>query len=548
MPRCLTATLVFLFTLPALAAQSGDGAALASITPTEIGAHIKVLASDAFGGRGPASPGEKKTIEYLRAQFKALGLKPGWHGHYFQPVPMTKITAQPADLVFSGGGTHTTLKYLHDQVILTEREQPTVTLKDVPVVFVGYGIDAPEFHWNDFAGSDVRGKVIVVLVNDPGYDDPKLFKGKHMTYYGRWTYKYEEAARRGAAAVLVVHRTGPAGYGWGVVQNSNSGTKFTLSEPDRNMQRAAIEGWISHDAAQQLFKQAGADFTQLARAADRPGFKAVPLDLKMSVTLHSRIGHITSHNVIATLPGRTHPDQAVIYSAHWDHLGTHPDLPGDGIFNGAVDDGSGSAALLTLARAFTLAKPQPARSVVFLATTSEEQGLLGAAYYVRHPAFPLGDTVADINMDIMNVYGRTRDITVIGYGRSQLEDELKIAAQAEGMRITPDPHPETGLYYRADHFEFAKRGVPALLTFSGYDYLNRPADWGQHTWSDYFAHRYHKPADEFDPHWDLSGEAQQLRALFRLGHGLADSEVWPAWYPDVPFGKLRKAQRAHAAH
>lgn len=540
--------IALLITLPSLATAANDTRALDSITTAELGGHIKTLGSDAFGGRAPASPGETRTIGYLRAQFRALGLHPGWHGSYFQPVPMTQITAVPADITVSGNAQTTTLKYLQDEVILTEREQPTVTLKDSPIIFAGYGIDAPAFNWNDFAGTDVRGKTILVLVNDPGYANPKLFKGKDMTYYGRWSYKYEEAARQGAAAVLVVHQTGPAGYGWGVVQNSNSGTKFTLTEPDKNRHRAAIEGWISNAAAISLFKQAGVDFAKLAQAADQPGFKAVPLDLKLSVTLHSKIGHITTHNVIAMLPGRTHPQQAIVYSAHWDHFGTHPELAGDKIFNGAVDDGSGDAALLSIAKAFTLMRPRPQRSLLFLATTSEEQGLLGSAYYVRHPALPLATTVADINMDIMNVYGRTRDITVIGYGRSQLEDELKTAAGAEGMTLTPDPHPETGLYYRADHFEFAKRGVPAILTFSGYDYLNRPAGWGQQSWDDYFAHHYHKPADEYDPHWDLSGLVQQTRALFRLGAGLADSDVWPDWYPGVPFKKLRDDSKTARAN
>ncbi|MDE2195571.1 MAG: M28 family peptidase [Gammaproteobacteria bacterium] len=537
---CLTAA--------AAAAPAPDAAqALASISAAELAAPIKVLSADAFGGRAPATPGEVKSIDYLRSQFQAMGLKPGWHDSYLQPVPLTQITAEPADLAVSGGGKTMDLRYLRDQVILTEREQPLVTLKNNPMIFVGYGIDAPGYDWNDFAGVDVRGKTIVVLVNDPGYADPKLFNGKDMTYYGRWTYKYEEAARQGAAAVLIVHQDGPAGYGWGVVQNSWSGVKFTLAEPDGNMHRAAIEGWINHATALALFRQAGLDFAALEQAADKPGFRAVPMNLNLSVTLHSDIVHKLSHNVVAVLPGSSHPGEAVVYSAHWDHLGTHPELPGDHIFNGAVDDGSGDAALLALAKAFALLHPRPRRSVIFLATTSEEQGLLGAAWYVRHPLVPLARTVADINMDIMNVYGRTRDLTVIGYGKSQLEDDLAAAAKAEGMGITPDPHPETGLYYRADHFEFAKRGVPAILSFSGYDYVDRPAGWGQAAWAEYFAHHYHKPADEFDPHWDLSGLAQQVRALFRLGLGLADSDAWPDWYPGVPFKTLRDAGAAQRA-
>lgn len=546
--RRLCCSLLLLAAAPALAAGSGEQAALASITPQRLAAPIKVLSSDAFGGRAPASPGEKKTIDYLRDQFKSLGLKPGWHGSYFQTVPLAEITASPADLTVTGHGKRTQLAYLDDEVVFTRREQPTVSLKDSPMVFVGYGIDAPAFHWNDFAGTDVKGKTIVVLVNDPGYRDPQLFHGKSMTYFGRWTYKYEEAARQGAAAVLIVHQTGAAGYGWGVVRNSWSGSAFELARKDRNMGRAGIEGWITHDKAVALFKQAGLDFDKLEAAAGKPGFTPVPLGLDLSVTLHSRIAHKTSHNVVAILPGRSRPGQAVVYSAHWDHFGRNPSIKhGDNIFNGAVDDGSGDSSLINLARAFATLKPRPQRSLVFLATTSEEQGLLGAKYYTEHPAVPLADTVADINMDIMNVYGKTRDITVIGFGRSQLEDDLATAAKAEGMRITQDPHPETGLFYRADHFEFARHGVPAILTFSGYDYVGRPDGWGEKTWKDYFAHHYHKPADEYDPNWDLSGLVQQDRALFRLGYGLATSDAWPRWYKGVPFRKIREKQRPAAA-
>jgi len=533
--------------ISACTANTGEQAALKSIKPAELAAHIKVVSSDAFGGRAPTSPGETKTIDYLRSRFKALGLEPGWHGSYFQTVPLAEITAQPAGISVSGHGQTTRLDYLTDEVMVTKREQATVSLKASPMIFVGYGIDAPAFHWNDFAGVDVKGKTIVVLVNDPGYRDPNLFHGKSMTYYGRWTYKYEEAARQGAAAVLIVHQTGPAGYGWGVVRNSWSGSQFELARKDKNMGRAGIEGWITHEKAVQLFKQAGLDFATLEAAAGKPGFKPVPLGLDLTTTLHNTIAHKTSHNVVAMLPGRTHPDQAVVYSAHWDHFGRNRNIKnGDNIFNGAVDDGSGDSSLLVLARAFTLARPRPTRSVLFLATTSEEQGLLGAQYYTEHPAIPLADTVADINMDIMNVYGKTRDITVIGYGRSQLEDDLAKAAKAEGMRITPDPHPETGLYYRADHFEFAKRGVPAILTFSGYDYVGRPGGWGDKTWAEYFAHHYHKPADEYDPDWDLSGLVQQDRALFRLGYNLATSDAWPDWYQGVPYRALRDKQRAPA--
>lgn len=512
-----------------------EQAALASFTPQSLAASIKTLASDAFGGRAPGSAGERQSIDYLRAKFKALGLQPAWHGKYFQTVPMTELTAHPADLVVTGHKATTHLQYLHDEVVVTRREQPLVNIKSSPMIFVGYGIDAPAFHWNDFSGVDVKGKTIVALVNDPGYNNPNLFHGRNMTYFGRWTYKFEEAGRQGAAAVLIVHQSGPAGYGWDVVRNSWSGHQFEITRADKSMGRAGIEGWITRPMAEKLFKQAGLDFAKLAARADQPGFKAVPLGLNLSVTLHSSIAHKASHNVIAKLPGRTHPEQAIIYSAHWDHFGTNPNLKGDNIFNGAIDDGSGTSSLLALAKAFSLLKPAPARSVIFLATTSEEQGLLGAKYYTEHPAVALAKTVADINMDIMNVYGKTRDITVIGYGKSRMEDHLKVAAKAEGMHITPDPDPATGMFYRTDLFEFAKRGVPGIITASGQDYIGRTAGWGKAKWANYFAHLYHHPADEFDPAWDLSGLVQQDRTLFRVGYELANSDAWPQWYQGVSF-------------
>ncbi|MDN5863911.1 MAG: M28 family metallopeptidase [Gammaproteobacteria bacterium] len=530
---------------PAIAATAPPPAsALESITPAELMAPIKILSSDEFAGRAPTTAGETKTIHYLRKRFKEMGLEPAWHGKYFQTVPLTEITAHPADFTVTGGGETTTLDYLTDEVAVTKREQETVAVKDSPMVFAGFGIQAPEFDWNDFAGVDVKGKTIVVLVNDPGYYNPDLFHGKNMTYYGRWTYKYEEAARQGAEAVLVVHQTGPAGYGWGVVRNSWSGHQFQITREDKNMGRAAIEGWITHDMAVKLFRQAGLDFAEAKAAALEPGFEAIPLGLKFSVTLHSDISHKKSHNVIAMLPGRERPGEAIVYSAHWDHLGTNATVEGDNIFNGAVDDGSGIGALLALAKAFTLVSPRPERSVVFLATTSEEQGLLGAKYYANHPAIPLAQTVADINMDIMNVYGRTHDLTVIGLNKSELSEWLVIAARAEGMRLEPYPHPETGMFYRTDLLAFARHGVPSIVTASGHDYIGRPDGWGDKIWAEYFAHHYHKPADEIGSNWDLSGLAQQTRALFRLGYSLAESDAWPEWYKGVSFRAARQAQRA----
>ncbi len=530
--------------IPALAAsQDVPTTALDSITPVELAAPIKTLSSNAFAGRAPTTPGGVKTIDYLRKRFKAMGLAPGWHGKYFQTVPLTEITAHPFDMTVSGHGKTTALQYLTDEVGATKREQSTVTIKNSPIVFVGFGIDAAQFHWNDFAGTDVKGKTIIVLVNDPGYYNPKLFHGKDMTYYGRWTYKYEEAARQHAAAVLVVHQTGPAGYGWNVVKNSWSGHQFEITRKDRNMGRAGIEGWITHAAAVKLFQQAGLDFASLKAKAEQPGFKAVPLGLTLSATLHSSIQHKQSRNMIGMLRGSSHPDQAIVYSAHWDHLGTNPNLEGDQVFNGAVDNASGVSALLAIAHAFTRLEQRPARSVVFLATTSEEQGLLGAEYYADHPAFPLADTVADINMDSMNVYGKTHDLTVIGWNKSQLQPLLAKAAKTEGMRLAPYPHPETGMFYRTDLLEFARHGVPSIVTASGTDYVGRPRGWGAKKWANYFAHHYHQPSDEYEPQWDLSGEVQQAGALFLLGYGLSNSDAWPNWNEGVSFRTRRMAQR-----
>jgi Zn-dependent M28 family amino/carboxypeptidase len=535
--------------VPAMAASGSPAPAnaVASITASELAAPIKTLSSDAFAGRAPTTAGGVKTVHYLLKHFKAMGLEPGWHGGYFQTVPLTEIIAKPFEMTVTGHGQTMRLDYLSDEVGVTKREQKTVTIEASPMIFAGFGIDAPEFNWNDFADTDAKGKTIVVLVNDPGYYNPNLFHGKNMTYYGRWTYKYEEAARQGAAAVLVVHQTGPAGYGWNVVKNSWSGHQFEITRKDRNRDRAGIEGWITHAAAAKLFKQAGLDFAKLKAKAEKPGFEPVPLGLKFSATLHSNIQHKKSRNVIAVLPGRAHSNAAVVYSAHWDHLGTNPNLKGDKIFNGAVDNASGTSALLAIANAFTTLKQRPGRSVVFLATTSEEQGLLGAEYYARHPAFPMAKTVADINMDIMNVYGKTRDLTVIGWNKSQLQPRLAKAAKAEGMHLEPYPHPETGMYYRTDLLEFARHGVPSIVTASGTDYVGRPEGWGNKKWADYFAHHYHQPADEYNPDWDLSGLVQQASALFRLGYVLANSDAWPRWYKGVSFRAKRQAQRPEAS-
>ncbi|HET6654860.1 MAG TPA: M28 family metallopeptidase, partial [Gammaproteobacteria bacterium] len=392
-----------------------------------------------------------------------------------------------------------------------------------------------------YAGVDVTGKTVVILVNDPGYTthNPKLFTGRAMTYYGRWTYKYEEAARQGAAGALIIHETGPAGYPWKVVSGSWSGAQFMLP-PEPGQYRPAVEGWLTHAAAKKVMAAAGFDLAALEKAAAQRGFHARPLNLTASVAFDNQIAQVQSHNVIGIIPGRERPDEAVIYSAHWDHLGTKPGQSGDNIYNGARDDASGIAALLEIAQAFGKLDQLPARSVLFLATTSEEQGLLGAKWYTQHPVVPLATTVADINMDIMNVWGKTHDITVIGYGSSELEDWLRRVAEQHDRVLRPDPEPEKGFYFRADHFAFAKHGVPALFVEAGVDYLDHPPGWGLKKENAYTREHYHKPSDEYRESWDLSGAAADARLLFEMGKRLANSTAWPKWYAGNQFKALRE--------
>ncbi len=502
---------------------------------------IKTLASDPFGGRAPGSAGEKLTTDYISGKFKEYGLAPADHGSYLQEVPLKQIAADPnTSLTVSGGSAPLSFAYGSDMIVSSPRPEASVSLKDSPLVFAGYGVVAPEYGWNDYAGLDVKGKVVVVLVNDPGHVNGNLFDGKVMTYYGRWTYKYEEAARQGAAGILIVHEQEPAGYPWEVVQGSWSGPLEEL--PPGHEYLPAIQGWITHDTAEKLFAAAGLKFDDLKKAAAQRGFKPMPLKLDASITLTSTVKDIVSHNVVGMVKGASHPDEVVIYSAHWDHLGEHQVNGKTEIFHGAIDNGSGISGLLELARVYAAGKP-PARSVLFIATTCEEQGLLGARYYAAHPLFPLKDTVGDLNMDVLDTYGTTTDMTLRGARfMSGLDDALVAAAKSQGLSVSPDSDPGKGYYFRADHFEFAKAGVPALSIALGNDYVGRPAGWGVAQHQDYTARRYHKPADVYEPSWDLSGLMQQLGLMYQTGHDLADSDAWPAWKADGPFAKARKAE------
>lgn len=538
---------VFLVTL-LLSAAAAEAREPSCFDDASIRGSIQTLSSDAFGGRAPGSPGEKLTTDYIAASFKQSGLLPANQGSYLQEVPLVQISAgADATLTVSGGGVPLSFAYGTDMVAFAPRPETTVSLTDSPLVFAGYGIVAPEYQWNDYAGLDVKGKTVVVLVNDPGYanGDPQLFHGKAMTYYGRWTYKYEEAARQGAAGVFVVHETGPAGYPWEVVRGSWTGALDVL--PPGDGYQPEIQGWLSHEAADKLFAAAGLKLDELARAAAQRGFKPVALRSNASLTLHNQVQSIVSHNVVAIVRGSRHPDEVVVYSAHWDHLGTKPGPDGKPqIFHGAIDNASGIAALLELARVYAQDKQAPERSVMFVATTAEEQGLLGAAFYADHPLLPLAQTVADLNMDVMNMYGGTRDVTIRGQFMSTLDDDLQQTAQQLGLKIFPDALPEQGYYFRADHFPFAKAGVPALSVAASTDYVGRPSGWGLATHQAYISERYHKPADVYEPGWDLTGMRQQLELLYLTGRKLADGSTWPAWYGDSPYRAVRETQRPGA--
>ena len=517
------------------------------ITASLIGQHIKVLASDDFQGRRPFTAGEEKATAYLAAEFKKLGLQPGPDGSYFQDVPLVEITGTPdPTATVAGNGKSLTLKYRDDYMFLTEREQPTVEIKNSPLVFAGYGVVAPEYKWDDYAGLDVKGKTVVVLINDPGNagNDTTLFKGKAMTYYGRWGYKYEEAMRHGATGLLIIHDTKPASYPWTVVQSSNGGAKLHPQTPDHGASKLAVEGWITLDAAKRLFTAAGQNYEEAYTAANKPGFRGKAFGLSLSTTLHNKITLKASKNVVAVLPGTTRPKEYIIYTAHWDHLGIGKPIAGDSIYNGALDNASGCAGLLTIANGFAQAKQKPARSIVFLAVTGEEQGLLGSAYYAAHPLYAPASTVANINMDGLLGFGPMRDLTITGYGQSDLDDYARAAAKEQNRYVLPDQHPETGSFYRSDHFSFAKIGVPALYAKGEFDSRLRGKAFIEERRKDFEAKRYHQPADEYDPQWNLRGAEQDARLLFRIGQQLASETTFPQWKAGSEFKATRDKSRA----
>ena len=513
------------------------------ISGARISQDVKVISADDFQGRGITTPAEQKTIDYLTRSFAAAGFQPGGtDGGWTQDVHLRHFVVSDPKLTFGlADGTAMPLNQGTEITVSTRGTTSDVSFDKTPIVFVGYGVTAPERGWDDFKGVDVRGKIIVVLINDPDFPEPELntFNGKAMTYYGRWTYKYEEAARRGAAGVLIIHDADAASYGWDTVKNSNNGSKFDIVRPDPSLVSPKLEAWISHDTADKLFAAAGLDLSALRAQARTKAFQPVALNVTLNGGYKVASNEIVTHNVLARLPGTTHPDETVLYSAHWDHLGVGtPDKNGDGIFNGAVDNGTGIGTLLELARAYGKAGPSQ-RSVVMIAFTAEESGLLGSEYYASNPVYPLGKTVAGINMDALNVNGRTRDVEITGSGQSSLEELAALYAAGEGRTLTPDQTPEAGGFFRSDHFPLVKRGVPMLDATSGLNMVKGGVAAGTAFHEDYENNRYHQADDEWSAKWDMSGLVEDAQLFYRIGHALANSRIWPAWRDTSEFKGAR---------
>jgi Zn-dependent M28 family amino/carboxypeptidase len=523
--------------------------ALEAITPDGMLAGIEVLASDEFEGRAPGTKGEDLSVKYISDQFKRIGLKPGNpDGTYVQDVPLAGIKSKPT-MSFVAGDKIINPNYPDDFVASSARLQPEIKIDNSNVIFVGYGVVAPEYGWDDYKNVDVHGKTLLMLVGDPPIPDPqnpskldeKIFKGKAMTYYGRWTYKYEIAAQKGAAAAVIIHETGPAGYPYSVVKTSWGKENYEIDSPDKNMDAVGARCWITLDIAKKLLADCGQDFDALKKSALQKDFKPVTLKARANIDIKQQVHSFKSHNVIGKLEGIDPKltDEYVIYTAHWDHLGRHPELQGDQIFNGAIDNASGVVSVIELAAAFAKLNPPPKRSVLFMATTAEEAGLLGAKYYAEHPLYPLEKTLADINIDTVNPWGKTRDIEDLSNGNSTLDDLLAEASKRNGRVMTPNSEPEKGNFYRADHFEFSKRGVPSLYTRGGKNFVGKPPDFGQQKTDDYTAHHYHQVSDEVDSNWDLSGAVQDVQLLLEVGYLVANGDKFPEWKPGTEFKARR---------
>lgn len=524
--------------------SNDDG--LAAFSADSLRENTAILASDSFEGRKPFTNGEKKAIRFLEEKFRAAGLEPGNGNEYLQEVPMVNIQTEAApEMGVSSPKGNFTLKGMEDYAIWTNRTDPFISLDKTELVFAGYGVVAPEYGWNDYEGLDVKGKVVLVKVNDPGFDihDSALFRGKAMTYYGRWMYKYEEAARQGAKGCLIIHKEDAAGYGFNVVQNNWNTSRLQPDHKDQNRQECEVIGWVNGPTAVKLLEASGLDSSVLFKA-DQRGFKGIPMNLQLSTTMKVKTTSDKSYNVIGKITGAVRPDETIIFTSHWDHLGIgKPDEKGDSIYNGALDNASGSAGLIEMARAFKNLKKRPDRTIVFLSVTAEEQGLCGSAYYTHHPVFPLEKTVANINTDEINPFEPNKDLLIIGSGQNELED-LLIEEAAKAYRIiSPDAHPETGSYYRSDHFNFAKAGVPALYTKIGNQVIGKDPQFGEQRMLQYKKDHYHRPSDEFQSAaWPMTGAISDLKLLFQLGKRLASSNLWPKWKDGSEFKKAREKQ------
>lgn len=538
----LSVLAAFAFGLTTSCQEKGDDKLQAQIAEFE--RHVVTLSSDEFMGRMPFTEGETKTVNYIQEEFKKLGLLPGNGDSYFQDVPMMSITTSPSsEMIIHAGSSKLSLKGFEDYVIWTQRTDSNVSFEEVEIVFAGYGIVAPEYGWNDYENLDVEGKIVMVMVNDPGFgnEDAELFRGNTMTYYGRWTYKFEEAARQGALGTLIVHDTEPAGYGFNVVQNGWNSSKLYLDSRGKEIYKPVFEGWVTLPIAKQLFELAGMDAAEMMAIAKTKDFKAVPMNLKASSEMEVSVKYAMSKNVIAMIEGTKKPQEYLIYTAHWDHLGIgKPDEKGDSIYNGALDNASGIAALMALGKSFNENKPE--RSVVLLAVTAEEQGLWGSAYYAQNPVFPVDKTIANINIDGVNHIGKMKDVSLIGSGQSDLEDLLENELSKVGRYSAPEPTPSAGYYYRSDHFNFAKVGIPALYFGTGIDHVEKGKDFGLQAQQDFTTNFYHKPSDEYDASkWDLNASLEEIQLYLNIGNRLVNSNVWPQWKEGSEFKAVRDA-------
>jgi Zn-dependent M28 family amino/carboxypeptidase len=517
--------------------------ALKSITVDDIKKSISVLASDDFLGRAPSTIGEEKTINWLAEQFKQIGLKPANKDSYFQEVSLVKLTADPSmKLDISGGKRNLSLAFSDDFIGGTPQISELVQIDNSDIIFVGYGISSPENNWNDYKGLDVKGKTVLMLVNDPGYatSDSNLFNGKAMTIYGRWTYKFEEAARQGAKAAIIIHETGAAAYPWAVVQNSWSGSQFYLVGNDLSKSDLQLQSWVTTESAQKLFESAGMDYNQVTASAAKRGFTPINMNLKASIHFKNHVDYTKSDNVAAVWPGTNQSDEYIIYTAHWDHFGVNPAFKGDSILNGAVDNATGTAALIEIAKAFTKLPGNQNRSILFLAVTCEEQGLLGSKFYAENPLFPLDKTVGVINMDALNISGKTKDMTIIGFGNSGLDDYAVAVLKKYGRYANPDPTPEKGSFFRSDHFSFAKVGVPTLYLSKGVDNVEHGKEWGLAESEKWIMANYHKPTDNYEPDkWKFDGMIEDIKVYFEVGYKLSIIKEFPDWKPGSPFKSIR---------